>query len=236
MPEGRNRGAFGPLNQESFYSSGYISPSVEELLFRSTERNDYEPGGGLLPTDAGAGRAQGRPGPRQGRAVPVSADVKVRPATAADAEAIIAVHFAAVHETAAAFYSSEVLDRWSGPPNEARYQRMRDAIAKGDELFLVAQDPSGVVVGFGSIVPRLQELHAVYVHPRAGRLGIGTQILGRLERVAVKRRVVQLHLDASVNAAAFYQRAGYEIVDSGVFDLGGGVVMTSVKMKKDLAA
>jgi hypothetical protein len=94
--------------------------------------------------------------------------VEIRPATAADAVAIIDVHFAAVHETAAAFYAREVLDRWSALPGEARYQRIRDAIAKGEELFLVAEEASGIV-GFGSIMPSLQELHAVYVHPQAGQ-------------------------------------------------------------------
>jgi GNAT superfamily N-acetyltransferase len=160
--------------------------------------------------------------------------VEIRPATASDAVAIIALHFAAVHETAAAFYSREVLDTWSSLPDEARYQQIRDAIAKGDELFVVAQDASGVV-GFGSIMPRLEELHAVYVHPKAGRRGIGSRILIQLERLALDRGVLQLQMDASVNAEAFYQRAGYEIVGRGVHRLKRGLEMACVKMKKRLS-
>jgi putative acetyltransferase len=160
--------------------------------------------------------------------------VEIRPATAADAEAIIDLHFAAVHQTAATFYPPEVLDRWSGLPNEARYQQLRDADAHGEELFLVAEDASGVV-GFGSILPSVQELHAVYVHPRAGRHGIGSRLLRQLERLARDRGVRQLHLDASVNAEAFYRRAGYEVVERGTLRLGGGIEMASVKMKKELS-
>ncbi len=160
--------------------------------------------------------------------------VEIRPATAADAIAIIDLHFAAVHETAAAFYPIEILDMWSRLPDEARYQRIRNAIAKGEELFLVAQDASGVV-GFGSIVPSVQELRAVYVDPKVGRTGIGSRILTSLERVAIDRGVSHLQMDASVNAEAFYLRAGYEIVERGVHRLGDGFEMACVKMKKRLS-
>jgi putative acetyltransferase len=161
-------------------------------------------------------------------------DVEIRPATPADAEAIINLHFAAVHQTAAAFYTNEVLDTWSTPPDERRYQRIRNAIAKGDELFVVAEDASEVI-GFGSILPSAQELHAVYVHPKAGRRGIGARILIGLERLAVERGLSRLQLDASLNAEAFYRRAGYEVVERGLFQLGGGVEMGAVKMRKELA-
>jgi hypothetical protein len=46
--------------------------------------------------------------------------------------------------------------------------------------------------------------------------------------------VSRLQVDASVNAEAFYQHAGYEIVERSVFRLGGGIEMASVKMKKEL--
>jgi putative acetyltransferase len=160
-------------------------------------------------------------------------NVEVRRATAADAEPIIELHFAAVHQTAAAFYPPEVLDTWSRVPDEGRYQRMRNAIAKGDELFLVARDASGIV-GFGSIVPSLQELRAVYVHPTVGRRGIGSRILIELERLAVDRGVFRLQVDASVNAEAFYLYAGYEIVERSLFRIGGDLEMASVKMSKAL--
>jgi putative acetyltransferase len=162
-------------------------------------------------------------------------NLEIRPATAADAEAIIDLHFAAVHQTAAAFYPPAVLDTWSRQPDETRYEQIRQAVAKGEELIVVAQDPSGVV-GFGSILPSLHELHAVYVHPRVGRRGIGARILMRLERLAVDRGVPSLQMHASVNAEAFYQRAGYAIVERSVLRLGGGIEMASVRMKKDLRA
>jgi GNAT superfamily N-acetyltransferase len=158
----------------------------------------------------------------------------VRPAVAADAIAIVDLHFVAVHRTASTFYAAEVIDSWSRPPDEARYQQVRQTITGGDELILVAEDSSGVVA-FGSIVPRLRELRAVYVHPDVGGRGVGTQILSALERLALDRGVSQLQMDASVNAEAFYRRAGYTIVERGIHRLSTGLDMACVKMVKDLA-
>jgi putative acetyltransferase len=157
--------------------------------------------------------------------------VEIRAATTADAVAVIDLHFAAVHDTAAGYYPPETLDAWSSRPNAARYQRLRDAIAKGEELFVVAETASGVV-GFGSILPSQEELHAVYVHPTVARRGIGSQILAELERLAIGRGLRQLHLSASLNAEAFYRRAGYEVIERGVLRLTPATEMACVKMKK----
>ena len=159
--------------------------------------------------------------------------VQLRPACGADAEAIIRTHFAAVHETASEFYPGEVLNSWSPEPDAARYEQIRRAIAKDDELFVVAEDASGVV-GFGSIVTSLQELRAVYVHPRLGRKGVGASILQELERLAVAKQCVHLRMDASVNAEAFYSRHEYEVVSRGVHRLASGHEMACTKMKKVL--
>jgi putative acetyltransferase len=163
-----------------------------------------------------------------------SGEVIVRPASAADAIAIVDLHFAAVHRTASTFYPSEVIVDWSAQPNETRYQQMREIIAGDEELVLVAEDARGVVA-FGSIVPRVRELRAVYVHPDAGRRGVGTQVLAALERLAVERSILRLQLVASINAEAFYRRAGYEVVGRGTHRLRSGREMACVSMAKLLS-
>jgi len=160
-------------------------------------------------------------------------DIELRPALARDAEAIIQVHFAAVHETAAAHYPVEVLRSWSPPPGHARYQQVRDAISKADELLIVAEEKSEVV-GFGSIVPRLSELRAVYVHSKAGRRGVGSKILAQLEAMARGCGLSQLSMDASINAEAFYRNKGYSVLQHATHRLGSGQEMACVKMVKVL--
>jgi putative acetyltransferase len=157
--------------------------------------------------------------------------VQIRPAVEGDAAALSRVHFEAVHRTAAPFYPAHVIDIWSRTPDETRADQFRRAIAGKDELFLVAERDREVV-GFGSIVPSAGELRAVYVHPDVGRSGIGAAILQRLERWAIEKGVRGLHMDASANAEAFYSRHGYELVERGSHQLGGGPWMACVRMRK----
>jgi GNAT superfamily N-acetyltransferase len=157
-----------------------------------------------------------------------------RPATVQDAENIVRVHFASVHQLASSFYSSDILDLWSGLPSEDRYQRVRQAMAGGGEIFVVAE-LDATVAGFGSILPVMNELRAVYVHPAAARRGVGTRILIHLEHLARQHGVKYLQMDSSINAEMFYSRNGYTIVGRGFHRLGPGVEMACVKMRKELA-
>jgi putative acetyltransferase len=159
--------------------------------------------------------------------------VLIRPAVAADAASMSQVHFAAVRRTAAPFYPPEIIDSWSQAPDERRHEQFRSAIAVRDELFLVAER-DGEVVGFGSIVPAASELRAVYVHPDVGRSGVGGAILRDLEGMARARGLPTLHMDASLNAEAFYSRHGYEVVERGIHRMAGGGQMACVRMRKFL--
>jgi hypothetical protein len=52
--------------------------------------------------------------------------------------------------------------------------------------------------------------------------------------VALERGAVELQMDASVNAEAFYRRAGYDVVERGTHRLRSGLQMACVKMSKRL--
>src|SRR5687768_13809133 len=109
--------------------------------------------------------------------------VRIRPADPADAAGVGEVLFEAVRQTAAAFYPAAVIASWATPVDARRIEQIGSAIAGGDELCLVAEH-QGKVVGFGSIVPAAGELRAVYVHPAAGRSGVGSALLQELEQLA----------------------------------------------------
>ena len=173
-------------------------------------------------------------GLRCARMDPREAPLSLRPANLADAEDIVRVHHAAVHTSGATSYSEEVLDAWSGDPSEARFERMRRAIASEDELVLVAESSSRVIA-FGSVVVSLTELRSLYVHPDASRRGVGAALLAELERLAVKRGLTRLQLKASLNAEAFYRRSGYAVVGPGVHQIAAGLTMACVEMRKELA-
>src|SRR5262245_24685931 len=101
--------------------------------------------------------------------------IRIREAVEADAEAVARVLFDAIHGTASSYYSSEVIASWARVPDEPRCSQIRRVIAGTDELCLVAEY-NGEVVGFGSIVPSLSELRAVYVRTDLGRRGVGGAI------------------------------------------------------------
>lgn len=162
-----------------------------------------------------------------------AANHRLRPAVLEDAEAIVRVHHAAVHASAANTYRPEVLEAWSGVPSEARFARMRQAIASADESILVAEDARRVI-GFGSVVLSLEELRSLYVHPEAWRRGAGAALLAELERLAMGRGLTRLQLKSSLNAEPFYRAAGFVAIGPGTHRIGDGLTMECVRMHKDL--
>jgi GNAT superfamily N-acetyltransferase len=110
---------------------------------------------------------------------------------------------------------------------------MRNLIADGDEIVIVGEVESGIL-GFGLLIPKLEELRALYVRPAAGRHGIGKRILQALETRAVAQGVLYLQLNASLNAEAFYRSNGYATLSRGKFRLSAEHEMDCVKMEKHL--
>jgi putative acetyltransferase len=157
--------------------------------------------------------------------------LQIRAAKPSDAEAIIHVHYAAVHETASGFYSSEILEAWSAKPGETRYQWMRNLITNGEEIVVVGEGESGIL-GFGLLIPKMEELRALYVHPAAGRRGIGKQILQALEAQTAALDISRLWLNASLNAETFYCSNGYTTLSRGRFRLSAEHEMDCVRMEK----
>lgn len=164
----------------------------------------------------------------------MSLPVTIRAATVADARAILQVHFDAVHETARHEYEASILDEWSMQVTDARidYMTMRMQENSDGEIMIVAER-DGNIVGFGSIAPG-NELRAVYVSPKAGKSGVGTAILKRLEELAREHGWTELNLDASINARAFYAKNGYLAKSVGFHKLRSGRDMRCVLMTKKL--
>jgi putative acetyltransferase len=160
--------------------------------------------------------------------------IRIRAAVDADAESIVRVHFHAVRTTAAEFYSPAVLESWSREPDQRRFTRLRHVIAERDTPVVIA-DHGGTVVGFGIVALSSNEITAVYVHPRAGRRGVGGLVLAELERLAIANGLVSLHLSASVNAERFYRRHGFLVLERGTHCLPDGTEMSCVNMTKSLS-
>lgn len=94
-------------------------------------------------------------------------------ARAGDAEAMLIVRRAAVRGSAANFYAPEIIEDWGSPIRPENVEGLAQRIVRGEEEAVVARDPCGRVIGFGSIVPSAHELRGLYVAPDHGRSGIG---------------------------------------------------------------
>jgi putative acetyltransferase len=159
--------------------------------------------------------------------------IKIELAQAQDAEAIVEVHHAAVHQTAKSFYSEEVINSWSRPISNDRVERIKQVVEDSDEWMIVARQ-NNQVVGFGSIVAKDNELRALYVHPSFGRCGVGARILTVLEQEARLLGLPYLQMDASINAESFYRQQGFEIIEYATHQLTSGQEMACVRMRKVL--
>lgn len=167
----------------------------------------------------------------------VKAEILIRKAGLLDAKAILNVHYAAVHDSrpgsASSFYDRETLDCWSPMVDEERVGNFISCFKPDDELLWVGQ-LSDKLIGFASIVPRLNELRSCYVDPASSLKGVARSLLLHLEAEARQLRLGFLTLDASLNAESFYQKLGYQSDGLTRHPLPGGLSMTAVRMYKFL--
>lgn len=162
----------------------------------------------------------------------VKSDIKVRSCLPSDAENVLKVHGAAIHETASSCYPKEIIQDWASPITPSKIKAFADNTVVGEETRIVAEI-NGRIVGFGAIVVSNNELRAVYVSPSFGRSGVGTIILQELERLAREQGLSELHLNASLNAEPFYQVNGYINEGFEEHTLRSGRKMPSIRMRKN---
>jgi len=99
----------------------------------------------------------------------------------------------------------------------------------------------GELIGFHSCTPELAgrrlKLNKLYLLPEQQGLGLGQQLLDRVHELAAQRGAGQVWLQVNkqnTRAIRAYERAGYEVERSAVFDIGGGFVMDDFIMTRAL--
>lgn len=144
-------------------------------------------------------------------------NIKLRPATAEDRNALWRVHTQAIRVSACSRYDAAQIEAWAGRLTPEGYQRYPGC-------YLVAETEEGRVAGFGELNHEAGEVEAVFVDPEFGRRGIGSQLLQALEELAWQQGLTALVVDASLNAVEFYERAGYRQAAPTVCVYGKDVV------------
>ena len=147
-----------------------------------------------------------------------------------DARRFLEVHHQSVRGLAVNDYPGDVIEAWAPLPiTDDRVARF--LVNRDDEIRIVAEI-DGAVVGIGALVVAHAELRACYVAPGAARRGVGTAIVGDLERQAREHGLRSLTLEASVTAEPFYVALGYSTVRRGTLAIAPGVSMAAITMQK----
>jgi len=154
--------------------------------------------------------------------------VNIRPAADGDRPAICTVHVRAIRETCSHSYAPEQISSWAGLLSPDSY-----TVVLEKRIIVVAAD-GAMVVGFGQLNPDAGEVDAVYVLPERQGEGIGRMLLSDLEEQARARGITTLELSATLNAAKFYERAGYAQRHVAVHRLPTGVELQCIRMSKQL--
>jgi len=134
---------------------------------------------------------------------------------------------AAIRALAPGPYSRAQLAAWSSLP--ALYHAW--AMTAGGERYAVAER-GGAIVGYAALLGR--ELTAVFVHPRAGRRGIGAALVARMALDARRRGVRRLAVRAALPALPFYEALGFEGRRAVAVPLPGGATLPSRLLSRRL--
>lgn len=133
----------------------------------------------------------------------------IRPATAADAQAVFAVTRDSVAGLATTHYTPEQIAGWMGDRTPATYQ-------EGCESGRIrVAELEGHVVGFVDAVPG--EITRLFLLPDVARQGLGRALMEVGLEMARAGGIERLRIEATLNAVPFYAKFGFAPVGKGHF-------------------
>jgi GNAT superfamily N-acetyltransferase len=124
-----------------------------------------------------------------------------RTACMGDLASIHAIRRAAILGISPAEFTPEELQCWAEKRSPEYFAPL---VKKG---LLVLTEREGVPIAWGSSAEN--KIEGVYVHPSAGRAGVGRLLVTHLENEIARRGYSVAHLAASLNAVSFYAALGY---------------------------
>lgn len=156
---------------------------------------------------------------------------QIRAARTDDREAMSEVHVAAVLGVDAVAYDEDELAAWKAGAAAVDY-----AIEDPETVVLVATDDSDVA-GFAEAPVADPELDKLYVDPAYQGQGIARSLSDDIDQRLRARGAESVSVEASLNAATFYERVGYTRVGTHQKEVSAGefdVQMAVVDMEKRL--
>lgn len=137
------------------------------------------------------------------------ADTIYRRSTASDAQTVFDLTAKSVSALSPAFYSADVVESWMTGRSAETY---RDACAR--QAMTIAET-DGAASGFSHAIPG--EIVRLFVDVRFTGLGIGAELMRRALRDALSGGSGFVKIEATLNAAPFYEKWGFLRVGRSVY-------------------
>jgi len=151
-----------------------------------------------------------------------------RPATEADLPELWTLRTRAVRTGCATHYPPEVIATWCAAPPPASMPLLLRAGGG------IVAEQEGRALGYAVLDADSGEVDAVFVDPVLHGRGIGLALLQALEALAREQGIEKLFLSASLNAVAFYRRAGFVALREKMHAHRSGIAIRAVVMAKRL--
>ena len=112
-------------------------------------------------------------------------------------------------------------------------------IDKGSEFYLIIYENQ--TVGYTSLIPNYKNknqlyIDKIYISPETQGRGIGKKVIDEIENKAkvLGLTSIGLNVNRANQAINFYQKVGFEIIETVDNHIGNGYFMNDFVMKKDL--
>ncbi|QDT05562.1 putative acetyltransferase [Rubripirellula lacrimiformis] len=151
----------------------------------------------------------------------------IRKANHADPSRVWEIRRAAILSHCAGHYPDGLLADWTSGEMADSFV---EAVVDRWWVATVADE----VVGTGTLDGLTGQIDAIFVHPSHMGMGIGRQMMGHLESVAITAGLTRLTLDSTLNAAAFYRRCGFVGQRRGMYQSPRGISLPCIPMQKQL--
>jgi len=135
--------------------------------------------------------------------------MRIRPFRTRDTEQLAGIFRAAVLHSGAQAYSPAQLEAWAGAADDVK--GFGEELARG--VTLVAETDQGETVAFGQLAPE-DRVSLLYTAPGFARASYASGIYRMLEDRARVAGVTALHTEASRVARPFFEKQGFELIET----------------------
>lgn len=153
--------------------------------------------------------------------------VKLRNAEKSDAAMIADIWVRSIQTLCAPYYTEAQVVSWT---KNKTPEKILEWITQSP-FFMVAE-MDGRIIGFASCSDFQKIQAALYVAPESTGKGVGRQLLTAYEEAAQEHGLKTLHIHATVNGAAFYEKCGYGRIEEYALADGRRIVHMKKKLQE----